>query len=382
MQERLEIRNFGPIKEVVIDDIKPFTVFVGESGSGKSTIMKVLAIFRWMYKRMNIRSYLKYSGIKKSPFRFTFESYLKNDGIYDYLSDSTFFRYSRGSFVMSYQDSKFHSSQKDVPTDELSLEKVAYLSEKRTLIPDVLEHNLTVTQKAFYLNEAWDNYLLATENIKELEMPFTNVKFIQKKTSQGVKHMIQPTDADSSFSIKLKDASSGIQSSTPLALIVEYYSKYYNLTKAINKSVLSYLSDEDSMKSFQPRQNIGDFKSKRINLFVEEPEISLFPDSQVGLMDFLIDRCFPVKGKDYDITLMLSTHSPYIVNHLNVLLRRPATGIHLSDDAVAVYRVYDGHIQDLVMRQNDSSRIYIDTRDLSETMQTIYEQYTELKNRN
>ncbi len=36
------LNPFGPIKDVKLDNIKPFTFFIGESGSGKSTILKVL----------------------------------------------------------------------------------------------------------------------------------------------------------------------------------------------------------------------------------------------------------------------------------------------------------------------------------------------------
>lgn len=63
MEESIIIRNFGPIKEVEIYNIRPLTVFIGESGSGKSTIMKVIVLFRWIYKMVNIRSYLKHANI-------------------------------------------------------------------------------------------------------------------------------------------------------------------------------------------------------------------------------------------------------------------------------------------------------------------------------
>ena len=37
MSEYLRIENFGPIDEVILDDIRPLTVFIGESGTrGKS----------------------------------------------------------------------------------------------------------------------------------------------------------------------------------------------------------------------------------------------------------------------------------------------------------------------------------------------------------
>ena len=58
MKESITVRNFGPLKDVRIEDIKPLTVFIGESASGKSTLMKVIVLMRYIYKMVNIRSYL------------------------------------------------------------------------------------------------------------------------------------------------------------------------------------------------------------------------------------------------------------------------------------------------------------------------------------
>ena len=44
MKESIIIKNFGPLKEVEIDDIKPLTVFIGKSAGGKSIIMKVIVL--------------------------------------------------------------------------------------------------------------------------------------------------------------------------------------------------------------------------------------------------------------------------------------------------------------------------------------------------
>ena len=91
MKEYLLIRNFGPIDEVILDDIRPLTVFIGESGSGKSTIMKVLSLFRWMYKRVNLRSYLQQAGIKKTGVKFKIKSLLKVSGMIPRLATEAFF---------------------------------------------------------------------------------------------------------------------------------------------------------------------------------------------------------------------------------------------------------------------------------------------------
>ena len=95
MIESLEIKDFGPIKHIHVEDIKPMTVLIGESGSGKSTIMKVLALSRWLYKMMSIRSYLKYSGVKKTPFRFRIDSLLRTVGLEDYMRTSSIITYKR-----------------------------------------------------------------------------------------------------------------------------------------------------------------------------------------------------------------------------------------------------------------------------------------------
>ena len=89
----------------------------------------------------------------------------------------------------------------------------------------------------------------------------------------------------------------------------------------MNSSLFTYLQDNDKLDLFNTAKNIGEIKSKNVHLFIEEPELSLYPDSQSRLMDFLISRCF-MYDHPYNMTLMMATHSPYIVNYLNVLIRR------------------------------------------------------------
>ena len=81
MKEYITIKEFGPLKNIENLEIKQFTVLIGESASGKSTLMKIVAMMRYLYKMANIRSYLYRSKITKSPFRLRLDTMMKRQGM-------------------------------------------------------------------------------------------------------------------------------------------------------------------------------------------------------------------------------------------------------------------------------------------------------------
>ena len=81
MKEYITIKGFGPLKNIENLEIKPFSVLIGESASGKSTLMKVVAMIRYLYKMANIRSYLYRSNITKSPFKTRLDTLLKRQAM-------------------------------------------------------------------------------------------------------------------------------------------------------------------------------------------------------------------------------------------------------------------------------------------------------------
>lgn len=380
--ESIIIRHFGPVKDIVIEDIKPLTILIGESGSGKSTIMKVISLFQWLYKMMCIRSYLKYSSVKKSVFRFQFDSYIKNNGMSGFLYPDTVFVYKNGSTTIEYSGKKLKGTNSYVPRDELSLEKIVYVSDKRNIIPDIYDGNAKIQKRLFYLNDTYDNYLAATDSIKEMEIDYLGVKFQVRKVGNTVRHQIVSSNTDEKYSINLNDASSGTKNVIPLELIVEYFAKYYDLVDSMNHSIFSYVSKADSLKDFKATTNIGEFPVKRVSILLEEPELSLYPDYQLRLMDFLVNRCFVRHSKEYEMSLILATHSPYIVNYLNVLINRPKIDEHdaayIDAGSLAVYRVFDGNVQNLMARDSSGDSV-VNTYDLSEPMKNIMDEYQSLR---
>ncbi|MDR3340744.1 MAG: ATP-binding protein [Candidatus Symbiothrix sp.] len=376
MKETIIIRNFGPINEIEIDDIRPLTVFIGESGSGKSTIMKVIVLFRWIYKMVSIRSYLKHANISQSPFTFNFKSYLKNNGFVDYIKSNTEIIYTKGNNSISYKGSL--DSSITIPKNELSLDKMCFIADKRNLIPDILAAKKVDTM-GFFLRETFTDFGIASEFIKELDIDYLGVKYLSKQTPSGVKYYIENIGQDEKYTINLEDASSGTQTIVPLSVIIEYFTKYYDFSGRFNKIIFNYMSQSDNLKDFRAEQNIGEINHKNVHIHIEEPELSLYPESQRSLINFIVNRCFVQEHNGYDMTVMMATHSPYIINHLNLLIKaydknKLIDGAKLSYDNLSVYQVAEGRIIDLKI-QNER---LINTNPLSDTINAIYNQYEEI----
>lgn len=374
MNEYLRIQNFGPVVDIELDNIVPLTVLIGESGSGKSTVMKVLSMFRWIYKRVVLRSYVRQAKIKRTGIGIQMKTLLKTSQLHEYLKDDTNIVYRRDDYTISYVNGQLHA-QADISADNLSLEKICYISDKRSMIPDFLENKIERKTANYYLQDTLENFQLAADSIRQLPLDYLNVELKIEKSTKGDKYMIKSTDG-TPCSIMLRNASSGMQTVTPLSLIVEYYAKKFDSQKSMNSSLFRYLQDNDKLDAFNTTKNIGDIRKKNVHLFIEEPELSLYPESQNHLMDFLVNRCF-MCDHPYSMTLMVATHSPYIVNYLNVLIRRSKEQkkSFIRPEDVNVYEIFEGSAGPLKIL---NGRPIIDTRSMSEPIKEMYAEFNSL----
>ncbi|WP_410879329.1 AAA family ATPase [Myroides sp. DW712] len=384
MIESIHIKNLGPIKDISIDHIKPLTVLIGESGSGKSTLMKAIALFRWIYKMHNIRSYLKHSNISKSPFRFRMETYFKNCGFEQFITEKTEIKYnlkfkSGNSYSIEYKQNKLNGTGSSdlIKEADLYFNKVSFISETRNIIPIWSEKGSSSggMSLGFYFNELFADFYLASEAIKELELKFLNLKFAVKQTKLGKKYTIKST-SDDAFDIDFKNSSSGTQNSVPLLLITQYFSKNFSFEDAFNRSVLTYLSSTNDLTSFKAIKNLSEI-NKKIYIHIEEPELSLYPDAQNKLISDLIEKCFIGNGNP--IELFFSTHSPYVINHLNLLIKafdknKLVDGAKIRYENLAVYQVSGGKLENLMVQ----NQRLVNTNPLSETINETYDQYNAL----
>lgn len=382
MKEFITIKNFGPLKNIEDLEIKQFTILIGESASGKSTLMKVVAMMRYIYKMANIRSYLYRSNITKSPFRIRLDTMMKRQGMTKmFTKDSLIVYRVQMDDGVSYEVRIENGSLKKtvvIESHHLMLCKDSFVSENRNIIPTWVQTSW-VNKGAtlgFYFHETNEDFGRASKDDKELVLDFVGMKMvITHPKGKPTRYQIVPID-NHHAPIELTEASSGIQTSAPLALIVDYFAKEFSFKDAFRRSVMDYLYEEENIQKFNSVVEPTAL-TKVVDIHIEEPELSLFPDAQCKLVENLIFTATHSKD-DRLVTLMLATHSPYILNYLNIMLNQTdEQRARLNNSNTAVYRIYEGETQDLLM-QDDKGHWIVDTYDLSEMMSSIYNEFVRL----
>ena len=382
MKEFITIKNFGPLKNIEDLEIKQFTILIGESASGKSTLMKVVAMMRYIYKMANIRSYLYRSNITKSPFRIRLDTMMKRQGMTKmFTKDSLIVYRVQMDDGVSYEVRIENGSLKKtvvIESHHLMLCKDSFVSENRNIIPTWVQTSW-VNKGAtlgFYFHETNEDFGRASKDDKELVLDFVGMKMvITHPKGKPTRYQIVPID-NHHAPIELTEASSGIQTSAPLALIVDYFAKEFSFKDAFRRSVMDYLYEEENIQKFNSVVEPTAL-TKVVDIHIEEPELSLFPDAQCKLVENLIFTATHSKD-DRLVTLMIATHSPYILNYLNIMLNQTdEQRARLNNSNTAVYRIYEGETQDLLM-QDDKGHWIVDTYDLSEMMSSIYNEFVRL----
>ena len=382
IKEYITVKNFGPLLDIEDIEIKPFTFLIGESASGKSTLMKLLAMMRYLYKMVNIRFYLRHSKVTKSPFKLRLSSMMERQGMSKMFNKESLLVYrvevnGEVSYEIRIENGKpkFPTS---IPQEHLGFYKNSFISENRNLIP-------TWAQKAwknkgatlgYYFHETNDDFGSASDGDKTINLEYVKVKLlITHPKGKPTRYQIVPFD-ERYEAIELTEASSGIQTSAPLALIVNNFAKDFSFKEAFNRSVMSYLYETENLSKFKAISEPTTLP-KFVNIHIEEPELSLFPDAQCQLIEKIVYTALHAES-DRTINMMIATHSPYILNYLNIMLNQTKEGrAKLTPDNLATYRLYEGRVQNLVAK-DDKGRDIVDSYDLSEMMSTIYNEFIHL----
>ena len=388
IHESLKVKNIGALKEVYLKELKPLTVLIGASASGKSTLMKIIALMRYIYKRVNIRAYLKNSQIDGAIFNIRFQDYLK-DGMKTLITKDSEIEYrvkavSGREYVISYKDGKLNAAV-DIPNEDLTFFKEAWVSEMRNVIPVWASRGSFVSGSSFgfYFDETFNDFDTATDLVKDIDLGYLGMELkIEKGGNNQKKFLISPKDG-SYTPIELKFASSGTQTTAPLVTLMRYFANDFSFKDAMRRSIIMMLFEKNLTEKYHPGIELGNLP-RYVHVHAEEPELSLDPRSQRLLMDTMVRYTFHEHDKEREIGLVLATHSPYIINHLNVLLRASYSQNgrdsyqYVMPNQLAAYKVADGRLMDLMATDEETGEIVINTFDLSEIMEDIYNDYDAL----
>jgi predicted ATPase len=382
---RLIIKNFGPISDVDIE-MKKYNFLIGGQGVGKSTIAKLFCVVT-NYKLYLCPQQNLINLWDKETQEYDISSFKKENTYIKYVEDGDSedgenkYKYSfsfiyeeskcvtevkKNDVVVSSMDdkSKMILNMIQTPSTLDSLREIVTMENKKalqsafdTFINNMLRDTLYIpADRIIYslfpnllpaLSIAGSSmpknvlyfaleYNKAKKDMKEYEISPFGVRFSQDKEED---YIINPDNSKTSMAA----ASSGMQSAIPLMMTFD---------NAIQKETYH-------------------------GYVIEEPECNLYPDNQLCLMDMLI-ACMH-RPEASNVSLTITTHSPYIINYLNVMIRRNGRKTDkpslMADNMTAYYITGEGKAVDLVSRTNDTNEIVVNTFELSETMSDIYSEY-------
>lgn len=349
----LKIRNIGPIKDIDIE-LKRLNVFIGPQSSGKSTIAKVISFCQWLEK--DCVRHQKTSGYGDA---FVKEYFVDYHNMADYVSEESYFHFEGNILTITY-DKGILNIKRAGGFSDAKLSKNAYIPSERNLIsvPGIFSTRMPYN----YILSFLQDWLQIRRKYKDGDsaalLPTGDRYYFNEKEDAD---MLVITDGKD---IHLSQASSGLQSLTPLSVYIHYITDWIYSHKeqqaaedediSWQSALASVMDNEvggeendgildmidkadpsgDTKELFQrllqhyrqaagfleEDEEVGKVMKRReelsrpyfSNLVIEEPEQNLFPQMQRQLIQYIL-RCFHPERD----TMVLTTHSPFVLYALN-----------------------------------------------------------------
>lgn len=350
---QLIIKNIGPIKDIDIT-LNKVNVIIGPQSSGKSTINKIACFCSWVEKKVSLEQSFDFF-LKDDNFITNLIVFHKLDG---YFSNDSKIMYASSVVKFSFE------YRSKVPTFEWINQynyirtKISYIPAERNIVSMISDWKQVNLPKNNIFN------FMSDWNIARKVYTVDNgldIKSLDTKYYYDENQDIDFLETLDGNKIQLINASSGQQSMIPLYTLVNYFTKsIYEgdrndnidnkerdaklLNIIISKSLSEVIDNKTNLnnekwlhqylktilkvtkeneKIHLPKagetflSSLSDYfthfiQTNYTSLYMEEPELNLFPSTQKNLLYFIISS---IKEKEHK--LFLTTHSPYILYSLN-----------------------------------------------------------------
>lgn len=354
--QRIEIHNFGPIKDATIE-IPKFLLLIGEQASGKSTVAKLIYFFKSLREDF-IQSILKMSCTKsfsskrnlEIPIRQKFLIYFGMPSIRDCYS--IVFYYSENKFIsLKWTHSNLEINLSPDFIDESLKRKLRNIRKKYTTNNQIeifgneeFKKELSDLSKECFCLLEEDPFYIVADRSATVSFGHLFERVFSRELDNSLLHLTR-VRTQSIEELLLRNFLDRV------ALLKDYFSetnlqKQENpLIKWILKSMSDILKGNYSLQYNQERISWGEGGNNyvylrnassgqqevirvlqdivwvvrhNVNAFriVEEPESHLFPLAQKKLVELLS----AMVRNETNNSLVITTHSPYILSSINNLL--------------------------------------------------------------
>ena len=330
----LKIRNFGPINDgykcnngfMIFPRV---TMFCGPQGSGKSTITKVASSMMWLEKAAYVIGWVREEEVSFG------KEFLC--GVLDWHGLNSYFRTGTEiSYHGDYVDMDFVQGKLTIRTRPQNgctygKPKIMYIPAERNFLHIITKESklpsffpsLSVLYKEFEKAKTWIT--------SPYKLPINGYDFSLDKET-GDYYVVNRTVDNTGESSKtpVQFSSSGIQSILPMLLITDYLHDYVQAkvtrkgfdieSQSIGGNPFYKVGEDNTAKYIDNNASVaGDAFFSRIvspcsnfTNIVEEPEQNLFPPTQ----RLALRKLLSVANSSAYNKLVLSTHSPYIVEDI------------------------------------------------------------------
>lgn len=310
----LHIKGFGPIVDSTKIELTPLMVLIGRQSAGKSTFMKALCFCRWIEKKIMVSTddmvnqYTHYNRFVKELKQF----HRLND---EYFTENTELMYDGDSITIEYKGVNGNAKivRKKSFDEKRYNTKLSYIPAERNLISAI--QNVDKTYKAterdvlFNFIYEWD----------ESKSPYTSEHPFRLAATGGFSYMnksgLDVLVRENGIETPAFYASSGMQSVMPMDVMANY------ITERVGQNAPLSMHERNEINKADNGHSYRRLEYQSAQLFIEEPEQNLYPESQKLVVMSLVRslKKAMATGSEQSMTVV-TTHSPYVMSVVNVLL--------------------------------------------------------------